>query len=148
MPFGSLCPLPLRLGGSAQEGWPEANHARFCADLEALKRTASLAAWSYTVDASTATVLSYAGQNGAGLAYAPTATRNGTGDVSFAWDSQNFTDEYDIEHPFKIRAVICNGSANFGVAASWEVIARGVRIRRTLNSSGSASNGIVHVRVW
>ncbi len=148
MPFGAFAPLPLRLGGSVQEGWPAAMHARFAADLIAIKRTAVLARWSYTVDGSSATILSYTGQNGSGLAYAPTATRNTTGDVSFVWPSNYFEDEYGIQEPFKIRAVLCNGSANFGVAAAWERITRGVRIRRTLNSSGSLSNGIVHVRVW
>lgn len=40
MALGAFAPLPIRLGGSATEGWTAEQHARLCADLLAVKRTA------------------------------------------------------------------------------------------------------------
>jgi hypothetical protein len=45
--FGSLAPLPIRLGGSAQEGLSATQHARIAADLTAMHRSAPLAPLSY-----------------------------------------------------------------------------------------------------
>lgn len=150
MPFGAFAPLPLRLGGSAEEGWSPEQHARLCADLRALKRVMPLASWDYdqTSD-SVVTLTNYVGQNGVGLAYAPTATANGTGDVSCVWPSPYFEDEYEAQHPFKVRAVIAtNASAVDGsVTVVWEQITRGVRLRMVDNAP-AAYNGKVCVRVW
>lgn len=147
MGFGALCPLPLRLGGSAEEGWTPEQHARFCADLGAIKRVAPLASWRYTSTGSDATVLTYVGQNGSGLAYAPTPTRNGSGDISFAWPSQYFEDEYGVQHTFKVRAVRVGAGDTVGFTAVWETIANGVRVRR-ISHSGATLDGIGHVTVW
>jgi hypothetical protein len=148
MPFGALSPLPLRLGGSAEEGWTAEQHARFCADMQAIKRVAPLASWRYSVTTTEATVLAYVGQNGSGLAYAPTPTRNGNGDVSFAWASQYFEDEYGVQHPFKVRVVRAKGDgAGASVNAVWTTIANGVRVRR-FTSAGAAFNGTGYVTVW
>jgi hypothetical protein len=144
---GALAPLPLRLGPGGVESVSPEQHARLCADLMALKRVARLATWFCEVGAGTAEITSYFGQNGNGLAYAPTATWNATGDVSFVWPSNYFEDDYEIQHPFKIRAVIATGAATVARGAAWELITRGVRIR-TVNTAGTAANTNVSVKVW
>jgi hypothetical protein len=149
MPFGAFAPMPLRLGGSSVDGVSPEQHARLCADMVAVKRVAPLATWRFSCDASTATVDYYVGQNGSGLAYAPTATRNGNGDVSFVWDDPYFEDEYGIQHPFLIRAVMATSAGTAGTVSSsaWEIITRGVRIRR-VSDAGAQQVGISHVTVW
>lgn len=84
--FGALGGvLPLRLGGSDTNGLTAAQHARIAADLVATFRTTPIAVWSYTKSGSSVTISGYRGANGVGPAYAPTATVNGTGDVTFTW---------------------------------------------------------------
>lgn len=39
MPLGALAPLPIRLGGTPENGVTAKQHARLCADLVAVKRT-------------------------------------------------------------------------------------------------------------
>jgi hypothetical protein len=69
MAFGAFAPMPLRLGGSAQEGWTAEQHARIAADLVNVGRVAPLAVLTYD---SSGTIVSYMGQNGVGPAHAPT----------------------------------------------------------------------------
>ncbi len=148
MPIGgALCPFPKRLGGNAEDGWSPEQHARLCADLVAVKRVTPLASWRYTQTGATAVTLhDYTGQNGRGLLYAPTATGNADGDVSFAWPAQYFEDEYGVQHYFKVRAAIVTLSAQAG-GGVWEVIARGVRVRLA-TTGGAATNTPAHVTVW
>jgi hypothetical protein len=144
---GAFSPLPLRLGGSPQDGISPEQHARLCADLVSLKRVAPLAAWSCEVGAGTVTMTSYVGQNGSGLAYAPTATWNSTGDVSFVWPSLYFEDDYEIQYPFKVRAVIATAISTSGSCIVWEQIARGVRLRATTHG-GVVANTNLSVTLW
>jgi hypothetical protein len=84
--FGALGGvLPLRLGGSDTNGLTAAQHARIAADLVATFRTTPIAVWSYSKSGSSVDITGYRGTNGVGLAHAPTATVNGTGDVTFTW---------------------------------------------------------------
>lgn len=123
MPFGGLAPLPLRLGGDRQYGWPVADHARLTADLVAAMRTAPLAVFTYVKSGATVTIESYVGQNGEGTALAPTPTVNGTGDVSFGFDL-GWTDEYDETSAIRIRSADANvhgstaGEADIEAASS------------------------------
>lgn len=152
MPLGSFAPLPLRLGGSTEEGWAPAQHARFCADLVAVKRVTPLAVWSFSQDSGSpyaVTMLHYFGQNGVGLAYAPTATVNGLGDVSFAFSVPYFTDEYGVQEPWKIRHVTARNHDNASVDGAFTtatMINRGVRVR--FSRDGSNASGVVCVKVW
>jgi hypothetical protein len=147
MTFGATSYLPLRLGGSPEDGWAPEQHARLCADLVALKRVAPLASWVCEVGAGTASITYYVGQNGNGLAYAPTPTWNATGDVSFVWSSAYFEDEYENQHPFKIRAVIATGMATVARGVVWEQITSGVRLR-AVNTAGAAANTNLSVTLW
>lgn len=79
--FGGFAPLPLRLGGSATDGWAAAQHARGAADLAGVCEVAPLAWITYTIagDPAAPVILNYRGVNGVGLAHAPVLTIIGTG---------------------------------------------------------------------
>ncbi len=153
MAFGAFAPLPLRLGGSPEEGWAPEQHARMCADVQALKRRAPLARWTYVqtgTGSSDYTFAYYLGQNGNGLLYVPTSvTVNGTGDISFAYASQYFEDDYGTQYPIRIRTARAQAHYDAGaptVKAMPELIARGVRIR-VVDAGGTARNARVSVTV-
>lgn len=103
---GGFCPLPLRLGGDAETGWTATQHARFCADLVAAKRTAKLCtlSWDAVSIASTpATITSYRGMNGAGLGFAPTSSVATADAITFLFTSGRFTDDYQVSAPILVR---------------------------------------------
>ncbi|UOF77309.1 hypothetical protein [Caudoviricetes sp.] len=149
MPFGALAPLPLRLGGSPTEGWAPEQHARFCADLVAVKRTLPLARLAVNQNAGSpyaAAVTAYLGQNGAGLLFAPTVTVHGQGDVTLTW--QNYwTDDYDRQHPVKIRQAIARSSATACRFPTCELLPHAVRVR-TVTDAGAAVASPFFLRIW
>lgn len=53
MPLGGLAPLPLRLGGSPEDGWQPEEHARFAADLHAQQQMHPLAIVEVVADSLT-----------------------------------------------------------------------------------------------
>ena len=59
MPFGAFAPMPLRFGGTPEEGWAASQHARMAADLVAIVRAAPLAVRTLTRSGSTYTVDAY-----------------------------------------------------------------------------------------
>lgn len=154
MPFGAFATmLPHRLGGSPEEGWSPEQFSRLCADVVAAKRRAPFARWTYVQtgeDPDDCTLQSYLGQNGNGLLYAPTEiTVNGTGDITFAYDSPVFTDEYGYQHPVRVRHA--RAQAHYDafaptVKASVQLVASGVRVRVT-DAGGTARNGRVSVTI-
>lgn len=100
--FGGFCPLPLRLGGSAIEGWTPQQHARACADMAAMVRAKPFAILTYDFDvALDPRVLAYHAQHGAGIYAAPTLTKNGVGDVTIEWLAA-YTDDYAQTQPTAI----------------------------------------------
>lgn len=150
MAFGALAPLPLRLGGSPEEGWTPEQHARFCADLVAVKRTMQLARLVVSqISGSpfTASVAYYSGQNGAGIINAPAALGNAAGDVSVTFPAF-WEDEYERQFPVRVRQAIARPlslSANY---ATCEIAgANEVRVR-VFNDSGSAVAANFALRVW
>lgn len=154
MPTGAFAPLPLRLGGSAEEGWTPEQHARLVADVVALKRRAPLARWTYTQSGTGSTdysVVHYLGQNGAGSAYAPTSiTVNGTGDITWQFSAAYFTDEYGYQHPIRIRGARAQAhyDAAFPTAkAMVQLVSRGVRVR-VIDAGGTARNARVSVTLY
>lgn len=146
MSFGAFAPLPLRLGGSNELGLRADQHARLAADMTATFRVAPFARFAYTKSGATVTVVQYQGRNGSGSAYAPTATVNGTGDVTWTWPGA-YLDPYDVAIQVNLRAgrATCNGSS-FGVATI-TVTTNTVRIR-TWNAAGAAADANVSITVW
>jgi len=153
--FGALGGvLPLRLGGTAENGLSAAQHARYCADLVACFRSGSFAKWSYTKSGATVTISGYGGRNGTGATHAPAAEVNGTGDVTFRWvDSGGapynvYEDELGAQIPFVIRAADAGPmSGSTAAAATAEVTARTVRVR-TFDAVGAALDTGVNVEIW
>lgn len=148
MAFGAFAPLPLRLGGSAEEGWAARFHARMAADLVAAKRIAPLAVFTYTKTGSIITILSYLGQNGAGLAFAPdTVGAVGSGATVFSWSTRSFSDPYGIAYPVNVKS----GKATVHGAASARgvvtVFANGVTVT-SVNSSGAGFDAKVTVKLF
>ena len=150
MTWGAFSPLPIRLGGSATEGWAPEQHARFCADLVAVSRVAPLAAW--TVHAGNFEYLSYYGMDGSGIEHAPELTIDGSGIYSFQWPTFSLEDEYGIEHPFAIRNVIATAhhggiGINTQTAVVVTLIARGIQVRLR-DVDNLLVNRIISVTVW
>lgn len=149
MPTGAFAPLPLRLGGSAEEGISPEQHARMCADLVAVKRTAVLARVHVNQNTGgpfAASVTWYLGQNGAGIAYGPAITVVGAGDVRVTFPAI-WTDEYGIQFPLKIRHAIARGAASSVRFSTCEITGSVVRVR-TFNDSGVATATPFTLRVW
>lgn len=153
--FGAFAPFPVRLGGKAEDGLVASQHARLCADVVALARVAPVAAWSYEQDFNTpypVTMLNYCGQNGSGLAHAPTVTVNDLGHVSFAWTGAYLEDEYEQQFPVRIRAGIALAKPrsasqrdNIGVV---EIISGGVKVYTMDCGSDTAVACVMSVKVW
>lgn len=101
MPFGGFCPLPLRLGGSKEEGWTPEQHARMAADCLGMTRSvpfARVCAWVGVA----VPPLSYASQPVSGVAAAPTATDLGPGVSRFDWPA-SVADDMGVFAPVSIR---------------------------------------------
>lgn len=149
MPFGAFAPLPLRLGGSDEEGWSPEQHARFCADLVAVKRVSPLARLFVNQDATNpyaVSVVYYFGQNGSGLAYAPTVTNGGAGIVSLAFPSY-WTDEYEVQQAFQIRQALATPQSSSAATSVVSISSNTVTVR-TFNDSGVAAALPFSLRVW
>jgi hypothetical protein len=149
MPFGAFAPLPLRLGGSATEGWAPEQHARLCADLVAVKRTAPLCRLYVTQNSGSpfaASVVTYHGQNGNGLAYAPTVTVNGAGDVTLTYPGY-WTDEFERQCALKIRHAIPSASSTAARFINHVISGRTIRVR-SFDAAGAAISSNFGIRVW
>jgi hypothetical protein len=149
MPFGAFAPLPLRLGGSAEEGWAPAEHARLCADLTAVRRVSPLARLYVNQDTGSpfaASVTSYAGQNGVGLLYAPTVTMNGAGDVTLTWPAY-WTNDYQVQYPVKIRQARATPHATAARYRTVELLPRAVRVR-CFDAAGAAAATPFSLTIW
>lgn len=141
MPLGAFAPLPLRLGGTATEGFDARSHARVCADLVAAKLGAFLAVFSYTKVASTIVIRDYYGQNGAGSLYAPDdISVAGTGEVTFKWSARQFTDPYGIERPINAKSARATGHSATTIRCEVVVVANGVQVRM-VNAAGAGIDG-------
>lgn len=148
MPLGLFSPLPLRLGGSDEEGWTAGQHARVAADMVALKKAMPIAVFSYTQSGATVTIHDYYGMNGAGSIYQPDdISLLGTGAVGFAWSDRFFEDPYEIAHPLNARhgKVTCHGTASRRGRVT--IVPNGIQVR-TFNSAGAATDCKATVVLW
>jgi hypothetical protein len=142
---GALWPLPLRLG----PGFTPEQHARLCADLVAVKRTAPLVRLYVTQDsggAFPAVVASYRGQNGVGLAYAPSILVTGAGDVTLTFPAY-WTDEFSRQYPLKVRHVIAKASSTAARFINHVISGRTVRVR-SFDAAGAAVACNFALRAW
>lgn len=149
MAFGAFAPMPIRLGGATDEGWSPEQHARVAADLVAAKRAAPLAVWTFTKSGSTITVHSYTGQNGAGLAYAPTGSAGGTGVSAWGWLDARFDDPYGVTQPFSFRhaRITCHGTAETNAVYYFNYLNVPLLIL-TFDSAAAAVDCKATVQVW
>lgn len=147
MPLGALSPLPLRLGGTATNGLTAAQHARIAADYVALKRSAPLAVWTYTLAAGVVTLHGYLGQNGAGDDHAWTSEVLGTGDVLWTFEDRNFIDPIENVAPIAIRHARAGVHGATPGIATVVITASSVRVC-AFDASGSALDGKVTVKVY
>lgn len=122
MPFGAFCPLPLRLGGSATEGWTAAQHARVAADLCAARRVAPLAVYCFAPDSvnGQAPVSFATTRSGVGIAHEPAFTFNGPGDTTVTLPTR-WEDDAGRFAPVTIRAARVTREGSTGGRASVEV---------------------------
>jgi len=146
MALGAFSPLPLRLGGSIQDGWTPEQHARFCADLVATKRMAPLFWAIATVGVSVATVDSYRGQNGDGLAFAPTATWIGIGNFTLDFTNKVFTDAFGVSEPISVRYAV--GTATTALLTRFTNDASTKLSVRLHDATGATANGTICILAW
>jgi len=142
--FGAFCPMPMRLGGSSEEGWSPESHARLANDLAAAKRACPLAVWTYTQSGASCVVSAYLGQNSTNVSDAPTAAVVSTGIARFTF-AKSFTDPYGIERAIKATHGV--GSSSRGIIQV-NVTAPNVIEVRIRDTSGGAADGTGTVAIW
>jgi hypothetical protein len=140
--FGALGGvLPVRLGGTATNGWTAAQQSRAAADAVAVARSLPFATLCYSKSGAAVTVLSYSGKNGNGAGYAPTGAVNGTGDVTFTWEPI-YDDGFDDARPVSIRGATAAANSTTATGVTVELVgANAVRVR-------TYSDTIATLRVW
>jgi hypothetical protein len=134
---GGFCPLPLRLGGDALTGMTAEQHARACADMVAVKRTARFCVFNWAVSGGVVTVTGYRGMNGVGAAHAPTVLSHAANVVTIRWATMRFSDSYQVAAPFLPRhAVVQLTRATYG-RATYVLLTDGIEIR-AFDAAGGA----------
>jgi hypothetical protein len=145
MPLGGFAPLPLRLG----DDWSPEQHARLCADVAAMKRTAPLCVFTYSKSGATITIESYTGRDGEGLydadgAARVAATNNGAGDVTFTL-AASLEDANGRRHPVNVthaRATLLDDRGRVRVVCTANVVHV-----RSYDGAGTLADGRVSVAV-
>lgn len=102
--FGAHAPCPIRLTSvDSVHGWSAAQHARLCADVEAMSRAMPLAVMTVQINASSVTLVSYIGRNGAGSIFAPTLTYTSATQPCKAIWLNSYKNEFDEESAWSIK---------------------------------------------
>lgn len=146
--LGAFCPMPLRLDRGGASGWAPEEHARFCADLDAVVTTAALIDMRWTKSGSTITVTAYKDMLRVGPANKPTFIVNGSGDVDLVFDAR-FTNDFEQSEPvvFQQGIAMCNGGGGVYFRGVVELKANRVRVR-TFNPAGAILDAPTHLRLW
>jgi len=92
MALGGFAPLPLRLGGSVEEGVTTQQWLRLVADLVAVRRTQPYCVIGIDQNSNVPAVTSYRGQNGVGVNDRPTLSWDG------AWTVITFSNSYQDDN--------------------------------------------------
>lgn len=136
--FGAFCPLPLRLGGSATEGWTAEQQSRMAGDLAAVARLAPFA-WLRVTGT---TIEAYRGWDAATSDCAVTASQAGS-TLTLTWPSV-YTDDYGDERLVQLTAAqACAASAT----APMDLAASAVAPAK-VDVVGYAGTGTITVVVW
>lgn len=143
MPFGAFAPLPLRLGGTAEEGWAPEQHARVCADLVAVRRTQPLTRFYFN---GVANITSYWAQNSAGLIQIPQTVVNATGDYTFNFPAY-WQDDYGQQAPIKLRQAVITTADTAARFPVYAIAGQGIRVR-IFDAAGSAVDSAFTIRIW
>jgi hypothetical protein len=149
VPAGGFCPLPTRLGGDELTGLSPQAHAALCGALRALVASSRFATLTYVKSGATVTVEGYTGQHGTGVEAAPTPTVNGTGDVTWTWQS-GYVDAYGDGEPINLSHG--KGTCHYSVTTPIQhaVVTATANTMRVVTSraNGTADDGRVTVSVW
>lgn len=102
--FGAFAPLPLRLTAhSSTDGWTAGQQSRLANDLVAAWRSLPLAVMTVEVGASSVSLVSYHGRNGAGSVYAPELTyTSATQPCSAVWE-HSYDDDLELPQTWVVR---------------------------------------------
>lgn len=152
MPFGAFAPFPFRLGGSPEEGLTASQHARLVADMVAFVRSMPLAVMTVNKVGSTVTIEGYHGQNGVGLAHAPTAADAGPGLFTLTWARSYPTDRYqigineDAEYSWTVRTAFGGSQGDVDRQVTCEVTDGVVTVGNV--QFGTPEDGRVTIEVW
>lgn len=131
------------------------NVCRIAADLAAVARTSPFAVLTFTCDDTTPaapTITSYYAMAG----NAPTATRNGNGDVTLQW-AGTYNDDYGVAGKANIvaaTATVINSGAAVRVASvqlldsNADGVFESARIRVFDNAAAAVSNPTVTLTIW
>ena len=146
--LGGFSPLPMPLQGSDRlAGVSAEQHARFCADLLAVIRTARLAVARITYSGTTPTLASWRVMWGEAFA-APTITGS-AGLVRLLW-LPGYLDDFESEGPVNItqaHATVVDASNTDHFAAPRIISPRNVAVH-TFDNTGSQSTADCSVAVW
>jgi len=148
MPLGGFAPLPLRLGGTPQNGLTAEQFARMASDLAAIARSSPFARMTYS---GAPVIEAYTGWNGIASAFVagvtPTPTIVGVGHFIWTWPV-TYLDEYQVvHHPFIRHARATIHGAAAGYADVQIDLARSVRVRSFLAPAAPAALR-VSLKVW
>jgi hypothetical protein len=138
--------MPLRLGGSEEEGWSPYQHARLCADIVATQRTSASARLRFTKAAAVVTLTDYASRSGAGSATAPSVTVLGTGDTQLVWPMA-YQDPYGNSIPLRFVSATASCNSATGGVATVQLTANTARVR-TFTAAGVAADLPATVSLW
>lgn len=148
MPLGGYAPLPLRLGGTELTGWTAGQFKRTTSDLAACRRTSVSASFTVSKSGATVTITNYYGENGNGSVAAPTATVNGTGDVTLSFDPPIWEDDFKKVHQIIVRGGMAS-SASVAREATLEVVdGQSVRLRTWGVPGGAPADIDAVVELW
>jgi hypothetical protein len=139
--FGGFAPLPLRLGGSPEEGWSAADFMRLSADVAAMRRTRPFAILRVSGDGgSNATLISYRGIHAPTVT--PTVTMDGSQRAVITWPS-SIEDDNGTEYQVQIRRANAGHEATSGAVAGVTTLVSSnklsVSVRWGTGSAGTAT---------
>ena len=144
MPLGAFAPLPLRLGGTAEEGWTAEQHSRTVADLVAVRRTQPWAVVHAALDG--LTITAYLGPNGNGVANGPSTSR--TLNVTTFTFPATFEDDFGNIQRFNIQQAAATANINNDTQTVVEITAANVVKVEVFRVGFDEADAEITLKVW